>query len=117
MREKLTDPAYAGFFLKFNPSNTTPYAVPPCDSNYSPPKCSTFYHDQEQTPGHPKGDGDCGAEPCDCGAVPCGEYLFDHRNGSMLRDWIVNEHILGCVMAGISPTSRSYFCIKKTDLS
>lgn len=58
VREKLTNPAYAGFFLKFNPSNSTPYAVPPCDSNYSPPKCSPFYHDQEQTPGHPKGDGD-----------------------------------------------------------
>lgn len=38
VREKLTNPAYAGFFLKFNPSNSTPYAVPPCDSNYSPPK-------------------------------------------------------------------------------
>jgi hypothetical protein len=41
---------------------------------------------------HP--DGSCVGQ-CDCGTQPCGEYLWDHRNGSMLRDWIVNEHILG----------------------
>ena len=72
VREKLEDPQYSGFFLKFNPHNTTPYAVPPCDANFSPAKCSAFYHDQEQTPGYPKGDGSCAA-PCDCGQVPCGE--------------------------------------------
>ena len=38
VREKLSDPAYSGWFLQFNPRNTTPYAVPPCDANYSPPK-------------------------------------------------------------------------------
>ena len=24
-----------------------------------------------------------------------GEYLFDHRNGTMLQNWLVNEYILG----------------------
>lgn len=109
VREKLTNPAYAGFFLKFNPSNSTPYAVPPCDSNYSPPKCSPFYHDQEQTPGHPKGDGDCGAEPCDCGAVPCGEYLFDHRNGSMLQQWLVDEYAGGAATGLANPNIDGFF--------
>ena len=23
------------------------------------------------------------------------KYLFDHRNGSMLREWLVNEYVLG----------------------
>ena len=71
VREKITDPAYAGWFLRFA-FNTTPHV---------PTQGSPFYHDQEQTP-----RGDCG--------VPCGEYLFDHRNES-LREWIIRDYILG----------------------
>ena len=44
VREKLDDPAYSGFFLKFDPALKGKYHVPQCDSNYSPPKCSIFYH-------------------------------------------------------------------------
>ncbi len=40
VREKLVDPAYAGFFLKFAPNAT--YHVPACDNNFSPPLCSVF---------------------------------------------------------------------------
>ena len=43
---KLADPAYAGWFVDFDAHNTTPYHVPPCDDNFSPPLCSTHYHDQ-----------------------------------------------------------------------
>ena len=95
VREKISDPAYSGWFLKFGAPtvNGTSYHVPTCDDSYSPPLCSGLYHDRDQTPGHPKGDGDC-ALPCDCGGVPCGEYLWDHRNSS-LRDFLVNEFILG----------------------
>ena len=65
--------------------------VPTCDwygdAKSGPPKCSGFYHDQEQTPEHaPPGggsypayrvDGQC-IEQCDCGTVnPCAEYIFD----------------------------------------
>ena len=39
--------------------------------------------------------GNCSAGGCDCGSQPCGEYLFDHRNGSMLREFLVNEFIGG----------------------
>jgi hypothetical protein len=74
VRAKLQDPAFAGFFLKFD-SNVTPHV---------PSQGSPFYHDQEQTP-----TGDCGT------GTPCGEYLFDHRNGSMLRDFLVNEYVMG----------------------
>lgn len=102
VREKLVDSAYSGFFLPFKPGGSLPngtYHVPNCDDTFSPPLCSTLYHDQEQSPAvpspaNPTPDGAC-VGTCDCGGVPCGEYLFDHRNGSMLRDWLIAEVILG----------------------
>lgn len=108
VREKISDPAYAGWFLKFGAPtvNGTSYHVPTCDDSYSPPLCSGLYHDRDQTPGHPKGDGDC-ALPCDCGGVPCGEYLWDHRNAS-LRDFLVNEFILGANGLGNANVSGFY---------
>ena len=70
VREKIMDPAYSGWFLRFSGANN--YHVPTCDNAFSPPRCSTFYHDQDQTPEHPNGDGSC-VNPCDCGeGVPCG---------------------------------------------
>ena len=66
--------AYSGWFLRFSDkvmANHSAAHVPVCDKNYSPPKCTPFYHDQEQTPEHPKGDGSC-VDPCDCGVHPCG---------------------------------------------
>ena len=99
VREKICDPNYAGWFLRFkdpivNGSSIPGAHVPACDHNYDPPLCSEFYHDQEQTPQHPHGDGSCVSAPCDCGCVPCGEYLWDHRNAS-LRDWLANIHATG----------------------
>ena len=91
VREKLEDPAYSGWFLKFKDGVDGSYSVDPCTYD----KCSELYHDQDQTPGYPTGDGNC-AEECDCGeSLPCGEYLWDHRNGSSLRTWLVNEFVLG----------------------
>ena len=78
VREKVTDPAYARWFMKFSPeviSNHSAAHVPVCDTNYHPPRCSDLYHDQKQTPGYPRGDGDCTAPGCDVGSVPIGEYL------------------------------------------
>jgi hypothetical protein len=112
VRMKLDDPAYAGWFVKFKGFNDSPYPggkglkenatkglyhVPTCDwfgdSKSGPPKCSGFYHDQEQTPNHatPAGgswpayrvDGEC-IEQCDCGATnPCGEYIFNHSGAAV----------------------------------
>ena len=97
VREKIGDPAFSGWFLRFKPGGAFPngsYHVPSCDPYYDPPLCSPFYHDQEQTPSEkPGGDGYCDGR-CDCGSVPCGEYLFDHRNAS-LRQWLVDEHVMG----------------------
>ena len=30
-----------------------------------------------------------------CCDVPCGEYVFDHRNGSMLTQWMIEEFVGG----------------------
>ena len=97
VREKMDDPSYSGWFLKFSPAvlaNHSAAHVPVCDKDYSPPKCTPFYHDQEQTPEHPHGDGSC-VDKCDCGVHPCGEYLWNHANGSMLREFLVNEFVGG----------------------
>lgn len=53
-------------------------------------------------------DGSC-SKPCDCGGVPCGEYLFDHRNGSMLQKWLVEEYIGG--IHALGDPNVDGFCI------
>lgn len=74
VRHLLEDAAIAPtVFLSFDPAIPSPHS-PRCDTTFSPPRCSTFYHDQVQTPHYPnssKYDGTCAA-PCDCGSVPCG---------------------------------------------
>jgi hypothetical protein len=86
VREKLEDPQYHGFFLKFA-KNATDGQM----GNYK--RC---YHSDypirnktvcTELANRPSGNGDCGT-------VPCGWYLFDHRNES-LRQWILNEWIMG----------------------
>ena len=95
VREKLIDPAFADWFIKFAPlPKNGSYHVPQCDDNYNPPLCTPFYHSQDQTPGYPRGDGVCPAPACDCGGVPCGFYLFNHANES-LRDWLINDFVMG----------------------
>ena len=108
VREKITDPAYSGWFLKFKdyhgPENKTSYSVPPCTGD----KCSGFYHDQDQTPEHPHGDGSC-VDDCDCGeGLPCGEYLWDHRNDTLI-DFLINEFVLGPTGLGHPGISGFYF--------
>lgn len=50
---------------------------------------------QVPTPSNPNPDGACSPPACDVGSVPIGEYLYDHRNGTMLRDFLINDVILG----------------------
>ena len=83
VREKLEDPAYAGWFMKFGPNNNET-STPRCSENSrNETHCSDLFHWKGQRPG-----GDCGD------IIPCGWYVFDHRNES-LRSWIVEEFILG----------------------
>ena len=81
VREILDDPAYSGFFLKFDTDVDT--AVPRCAAENAT-KCSLFYHDQMQTPAvptpeNPNPDGSCPETGCNSGLNTTGEYLFDHR--------------------------------------
>jgi len=129
VREKLDDPSYAGFFLHFDKNkyaewhkshphgesgisanDTAPFHVSPCAAENSH-KCSIFYHDQNQSPGvpniDPHPDGKCDPNKgCNCGSQPCGGYVWDHRNGSMLRNFLVDEFI-GNALA--HPTVDGFF--------
>jgi hypothetical protein len=58
VREKINDPAYAGWFLHF--SGKGDYHVPQCDSNWKPPRCTELYHDQVRVLPAP-------AFACNCG--------------------------------------------------
>ena len=102
VREKLEDPAFSGWFVRFanyrGPQSNGSYHVPACTFE----KCSGFCacrfpllplnrlsylrfaadaffadHDQLQTPelGGSLHNGGC-KEECDCGKAPCGEYIF-----------------------------------------
>jgi pectinesterase len=103
VREKLEDPLYSGFFLRFRPKDKVATHSPRCDDAYDPPLCSELYHSQSLAPNSKEEtcfnfstcDGFCESGKCDCGKVPCGSYVFDHRNGSMLRDWLVDEFVGG----------------------
>jgi hypothetical protein len=56
VREKITDPAYSGWFLKFKPGGSMAngsWHSPPCTTDASGHKCSLLYHDQDQTPEPP----------------------------------------------------------------
>jgi hypothetical protein len=106
VREKLDDSRYEGFFLKFDAKRVHHYHVPPCAAENNS-HCSILYHDQEQTPQVPTREnphpdsGTCSGY-CDCGKHhPCGEYLFDHRNGTMLRDFLVHEIVLPALADGV----------------
>ena len=73
VRKTLEDPAYADWYVPFKPVG--PWYSDKCDRNYDPPLCSDRYHNQEQSPGYPSGDGNCPAPNCNCGSVPCGFYF------------------------------------------
>ena len=61
MRKTLEDPAYADWYFKFKPqclSNSSACFSKKCDKA-QPSLCSDLFHEQEQSPGYPHGDGDC----------------------------------------------------------
>eukprot|EP01052_Picozoa_sp_SAG31_P025411 SAG31_NODE_2226_length_6149_cov_9.156198_3_plen_279_part_00 len=106
VRVKLNDPDYQSWFLRFSSTvraNHSAAHVPVCDTNYHPPRCSDFYHDQQQTPEYPGSDGNSCAPPgCDVGLrVPVGEYLFDPRaanvsvHGQTFVQWFIDEYLFG----------------------
>ena len=119
VRVKLEDPAYAGWFLNF--SNPPPHikqqgnANTTCDNTFSPPKCSTLFHDSVQTPGYPSGDGDCAPPGCDVGKLPIGAYLFNpgaantNVNGQTFAQWFVDDYLFGPYGGGNPNVSGFFF--------
>ena len=70
----LEDIRYKDWFVAFKPGGSEPggkWFSDPCDAN-NRTLCSDRYHNQEQSPAYPSGDGNCDAPTCDCGKVPCG---------------------------------------------
>jgi hypothetical protein len=47
VRDIINDPAYSSWFLPFA-NATGPFHVPQCDKNWSPPRCTNFYHGKSQ---------------------------------------------------------------------
>ena len=99
VRKTLEDPAYADWYFSFKPN--PPWFSKKCDAAI-PSLCSDLFHEQEQSPGFPHGDGDCAAPGCDCGKVPCGFYIWNHSSttvvkGQTFQDWFINDYILNKV--------------------
>ena len=111
VRKILQDPAYSDWWMKFKPKG--PWYSPKCDDNYDPPRCSDYYHSQEQTPGYPTGDGNCAAPGCDCGVgVPCGFYVWNHSsttvvNGQSFQDWFLDSYMFDAL--GASANVSGFF--------
>jgi len=96
VRTILDDPAYSDWFIKFKPEG--PWEAPKCDNNYKPPKCTDYFHMQEQSPGYLHGDGNCAAPACDCGTKPCGFYLWNHSSTTVVKnqtfqDWFIHSYM------------------------
>jgi hypothetical protein len=86
-------------------SGDGPWTSPNCDVNYSPPKCTKYFHTQMDTP-RPKGRGSgygmCFTQNnetgCDCGTKPCGFYVFNHSstaviNGQTFQRWFIVSYM------------------------
>ncbi len=99
----LDDDAYSPWFLNF--SGRPPYYSPPCDNNYSPPKCTNYFHTQMDTPRPGKGGyGACTPPACNCGSKPCGFYVFNHSStavvhGQTFQQWFIESYVLDSVGA------------------
>ena len=102
--------ADADWYIKFKPQG--PWFSNKCDA-VNKTDCSDFYHCQEQSPGYPHGDGDCGAPNCYCGSnVPCGFYIWNHSSttvvhGQTFQEWFRDTYIFD--YQGTSPMV-SGFC-------
>ena len=121
VRERLDNPAYESWFLKYRTDRAN-FTSPACDPHFSPPRCSKFYHDQANMGSiRPY----CASQQCDCGKHPCGEYLWNHANGSQLREFLLHEFVAGATGLSNPAVDGMYFddgwtntsCAKKSTCS
>jgi len=107
----LDDAAYSPWFIKFKP--TGPWFSPQCDSDYTPPLCTDYFHTQMDTPlPRPGGYGRCAPPACNCGSKPCGFYVFNHSSdavvhGQTFQQWFINSYVLDSI--GMSPAVHGFF--------
>lgn len=92
VREKLQDKRYWGWFVAKKGCNPAP-GVYSCGATAT----ANLYHDFEQTP-----RGDCGD------GVECGEYVFDHRNRTLLP-WLIGSYFLGNATGGGNPAVDGFY--------
>ena len=119
VRKLLQNQSHWGWFIPYEGCRTAAGNYV-CTNNVTGKVDATanLYHDEMQTPGWTGGgdggpDGVCHGDTtgnnatgptqsgyCDCGeGVSCGEYLWDHRNGSSLTSWFTETCKFGRVCA------------------
>jgi hypothetical protein len=112
VREILSDPRFSPWFLSYRSANATPFVNPQCDVTWTPPVCSTIFHDEKGWAPPIILPSDCGPTPCDCGGaqgVPCSAFYLDFRRwndapigGITLRDWYLQSYInVSFIAAGL----------------
>jgi hypothetical protein len=114
VRTILEDPAFQDWFVPFVPGGSKPdgtWYSDPCDAN-NRTYCSDRYHNQEQSPGYPSGDGNCDAPTCDCGKIPCGFYFFAHNSKTVVNNqtfgqWFKDSYIFDA--QGTSPLVSGFY--------
>lgn len=110
VRKTLEDPAYSDWYIKFKAKG--PWFSDKCDA-VNKTDCSDYYHCQEQSPGYPHGDGDCGAPNCYCGSnVPCGFYIWNHSSttvvhGQTFQEWFRDTYVFD--YQGMSPLVSGFY--------
>ena len=117
IRKILDDDANSPWFIKFSPVG--PWTSPKCDTFYTPPLCTEYFHTQMDTPRPDgKGYGKCSppaGKGCDCGTKPCGFYVFNHSstaiiNGQSFRDFFINDYMLNEI--GMNPDVSGFFWVR-----
>ena len=94
-------------------SNTPPWTSPKCDTFYTPPLCTDYFHTQMDTPRPDgRGYGKCAPPACNCGTKPCGFYVYNHSstviiNNQSFRDWFIDDYMLNDI--GMDPDVSGFF--------
>jgi hypothetical protein len=110
VRKTLEDPAYTDWYIKFKPVG--PWYSAKCDK-VNTSDCSDLYHNQEQSPGYPTGDGNCAAPNCYCGSnVPCGFYIWNHSSTTVVHnqtflEWFRDSYVFD--YQGTSPLVSGFY--------
>ena len=99
--------------VTMNPGPSAPPNAPP-GRQYSPEKGHVMGYkgpasDAPKASGGGSNYNNCKGD-CDCGeGLPCGEYLWDHRNGSMLQEFLIKEFVLNSKTGLANPNVDGFY--------